>query len=71
MPRAISSARSRIRRSSQVIQGSHSAPLMISVSMRPVAPGFNLRWLGKVAPPRPTMPASRRMSLSASGDSVM
>jgi hypothetical protein len=70
MPRTMPAARSRISMSSQVIHGSHSAPLMTSVPMRPAAPGCSLMWLGKVAPPRPTMPASRSRSRSASGDSA-
>jgi hypothetical protein len=39
MPRTISSARSRISRSSQVMNGSHSAPLMTSCPSAPPAPG--------------------------------
>ena len=63
-PASTSAARSRIRRSSQVIQGSHSAPLRISVSMPLPLP--SLTWLGKVAPPRPTMPQSRSQASDAS-----
>jgi hypothetical protein len=43
MPRTISSARSRISRSSQVMNGSHSAPLMTSSS---IGTEFRRRQLG-------------------------
>ncbi len=57
IPATSSAAFSRISRSSAVMYGSHSVPLMISVRMRCVGGGVSLTAVGKPAPPRPLIPA--------------
>ena len=62
MPLTISSARSRISMSSQVIYGSHSAALMTRVCTPELPSPRSLMWVGKVAPPKPTMPDKRKLA---------
>ena len=56
------SARSRISMSSQVIYGSHSAALITKVCTLDLPFVRNLICVGKVAPPKPTMPDARNLS---------
>ena len=56
MPTIRSPACSTMRRWSQVRYGSHSQPLTTSVSTLAPAGSASLAWLGKAAPPCPTMP---------------
>ena len=64
-PRRTRRGCSTISRSSAVMYGSHSAALMIRVSTLPMAE-VSFTWVGKAAPPMPTMPAWRMMSTKAS-----
>ena len=58
IPITISSARSSIIRWSAVRYGSHSTPLIISTSALLPGGGVSFTWVGKVAPPIPTIPAA-------------
>jgi len=49
------------------MNGSHSQPLMITVSIFFSFGGFSFTWAGKAAPPKPTMPASRMALRMSSG----
>ena len=60
----MSSARSRISMSSQVIYGSHSAALITKVCTFDLPLESNLMWVGNVAPPKPTIPDERKLSTS-------
>ncbi len=64
-PLTISRGFSRMSMSSQERQGSHSAALMITTSAFDPGGGDSFTWQGKVAPPRPTMPAFLMMSMMA------
>ena len=65
-PSSTASASSSITRWSALRKGSHSAPLRMTVSMGLSLGGESLTWVGNVAPPKPTMPASRTASRSFS-----
>ena len=52
-------------RSSQVMYGSHSAPLTTRISALPFT--FSFAAVGKPAPPMPTMPASSMRARTLSG----
>ena len=67
-PKIISSAYSRSTLWSAVKSGSHSHPLrrMVSTGFA----GFSLTQVGKPAPPIPTIPASRMISMISSGVSL-
>ena len=62
MPFTISSARSRINMSSQVIYGSHSAALITSVWTPLLPSARSLICVGNVAPPKPTIPDKRKLA---------
>ena len=64
-PPMISCGRSSMVRSSPVMYGSHSAPLMMTVSTWPMPPEI-LTWVGNVAPPMPTIPAFLTISIISS-----
>jgi len=57
-PVRMSSARSTIMRWSSVRYGSHSVPFIMTVSMGLRLGGESFTWVGKPAPPIPTMPHS-------------
>ena len=63
-PESTFSPYSSITRWSAVIYGSHSHPFRITVSIFLSLGGTSLTWVGKVAPPSPTMPASLIFSKS-------
>ncbi len=53
---------------SQVRYGSHSQPLIMTVSTGFSFGGESFTWVGKAAPPKPTMPASRTSRRISSAD---
>ena len=65
-PRTTSAARSVIRRQSQVMYGSHSAPFRTSVSTAFF--GASLTCVGNPAPPIPIMPHSLTLAIISSAD---
>ena len=65
-PETTSPGYSRHSRSSAVMKGSHSLTLTMMVSTLPMAED-SFTWVGKVAPPMPTTPPSRMMSISSWG----
>ena len=69
-PSTIPAARSRISRSSQVMYGSHSAPLTARVCTLACRALFSLSAAGKLAPPIPTIPASAMWTAICSGTSA-
>ena len=66
MPSTMLSVLSSIRRISQVMKGSHSAPLITRVSTSARFLGFSLMWVGNPAPPRPTRPQARTALIRSS-----
>ena len=64
-PSTTSSARSRMRASSQQIHGSHSAPFSTRWVTARARPRASLAAVGKAAPPRPAMPALSQIARSA------
>ena len=70
MPPTSSAAFSRISTSSAVMYGSHSVPLRISVRIFCCGRAASLTAVGKPAPPRPLIPASRIFSSSSAASSA-
>ena len=66
-PTSTSSAFSSIRRWSAVRYGSHSTALMMTHSGLNCGGGMSFTWVGKQAPPIPTMPAFFTFSIISSG----
>ena len=64
IPRITLSEHSRNSRLSEVMYGSHSAPLMTRVSMAERSLGESLTAVGKPAPPRPTRPHACTAAMS-------
>ena len=66
IPSTMLSVLSSIRRISQVIKGSHSAPFTTRVSTWSRFLGFSLMWVGNPAPPKPTRPQARAALIRSS-----
>ena len=69
-PSSTASASSSITRWSALKNGSHSAPLRMTVSMGLSLGGESLTWVGNVAPPMPTTPAARMAASNWAGSSA-